>query len=173
MPENLFFMLIPIYVVGNTLQMPLFWFNSFLCIRAKTKLVPQPKEFLVGKRKEEYSRIFSKALESGHTLNCAKEENKIRLNEWIYRTFVCDVTFYLHYRRAKLVVEEHLVVMHRRELSLKMVFFFPMNWGMTTNIVAKIYCPLLARAHTAAREVLVTSEKKKYCWIKKASFGFD
>ena len=93
----------------------------------KNKVVPQPKEFLVGKRKEEYSRIFSKALESGHTLNCAKEENEIRLNEWIYRTFVCDITFYLHYRRAKLVVEEHLVVMHRRELSLKMVFFFPMN----------------------------------------------
>ena len=49
-------MLIPIYVVGNTLQMPLFWFNSFLCIRAKTKLVPQPKEFLVGKKK---GRIFA------------------------------------------------------------------------------------------------------------------
>ena len=126
----------------------------------KQNLYRNQKNFLWAKRKEEYSRIFSKALESGHTLNCAKEENKIRLNEWIYRTFVCDVTFYLHYRRAKLVVEEHLVVMHRRELSLKMVFFFPMNWGMTTNIVAKIYCPLLARAHTAAREVLVTSEKK-------------
>ena len=165
-------MLIPIYVVGNTLQMPLFWFDSFLCIRAKN-LYRNQKNFLWAKRKEEYSRIFSKALESGHTLNCAKEENKIRLNEWIYRTFVCDVTFYLHYRRAKLVVEEHLVVMHRRELSLKMVFFFPMNWGMTTNIVAKIYCPLLARARTAAREVLVTSEKKKYCWIKKASSRFD